>query len=44
MAGFTTVRDLGDDGVIVRSLKNAIDRGWVVGHDATILIRSDDGI
>lgn len=30
-AGFTTVRDLGDDGVVVRSLKNAINRGWVIG-------------
>ncbi len=31
MAGFTTVRDLGDDGVVVKSLKNAINRGWIVG-------------
>lgn len=30
-AGFTTVRDLGDDGVVVRSLKNAINQGWVIG-------------
>ncbi|MCH8203986.1 MAG: amidohydrolase family protein [Candidatus Hydrogenedentes bacterium] len=31
MAGFTTVRDLGDDGVVVKSLKNAINQGWIVG-------------
>lgn len=31
MAGFTTVRDLGDDGVTVRALKNAIQQGWIVG-------------
>jgi imidazolonepropionase-like amidohydrolase len=31
MAGFTTVRDLGDDGVTVVSLRNAIAKGWVVG-------------
>jgi len=31
MAGFTTVRDLGDDGVVVVSLRNAINRGVVPG-------------
>jgi imidazolonepropionase-like amidohydrolase len=31
MAGFTTVRDLGDDGVIVVSLRNAVEKGWIVG-------------
>ncbi len=31
MAGFTTVRDLGDDGVVVVSLRNAINAGYVVG-------------
>ncbi|MEK7795720.1 MAG: amidohydrolase family protein [Candidatus Hydrogenedentota bacterium] len=31
MAGFTTVRDLGDDGVTVVSLRNAINRGWITG-------------
>lgn len=31
MAGFTTVRDLGDDGVVVVSLRNAINKGWVEG-------------
>ncbi len=31
MAGFTTVRDLGDDGVVVVSLRNAIRKGWVEG-------------
>jgi imidazolonepropionase-like amidohydrolase len=31
MAGFTTVRDLGDDGVIVVSLRNAINAGVVPG-------------
>jgi imidazolonepropionase-like amidohydrolase len=31
MAGFTTVRDLGDNGVNSVSLKKAIDNGWVVG-------------
>ena len=29
MAGFTSVRDLG--GVVVLSLRNAIDKGWVIG-------------
>lgn len=31
MAGFTTVRDLGDDGVTTVSLRNAIDQGWATG-------------
>jgi imidazolonepropionase-like amidohydrolase len=31
MAGFTTVRDLGDNGINSVSLKKAIDNGWVVG-------------
>ncbi len=31
MAGFTTVRDLGDDGVVVVSLRRAIDNGYIVG-------------
>ncbi len=31
MAGFTTVRDLGDDGVVVVSLRKAIDAGFIVG-------------
>jgi len=31
MAGFTTVRDLGDDGVTIVSLRNAIAKGWVDG-------------
>ncbi|MEO8496650.1 MAG: amidohydrolase family protein, partial [Planctomycetota bacterium] len=31
MAGFTTVRDLGDNGVNSISLRKAIDEGWVVG-------------
>ncbi len=31
MAGFTTVRDLGDNGVNSVSLKKAIDNGWIVG-------------
>jgi len=31
MAGFTTVRDVGDDGVVVVSLRNAIAAGHVVG-------------
>jgi imidazolonepropionase-like amidohydrolase len=31
MAGFTTVRDLGDDGVVVVSLRNAINAGVVPG-------------
>ena len=31
MAGFTTVRDLGDNGVNSVSLKKAIDSGWIVG-------------
>lgn len=31
MAGFTTVRDLGDDGVVVVSLRNAINQGIVPG-------------
>ncbi len=30
-AGFTTVRDLGDDGVVVASLRDAIRKGYVVG-------------
>jgi len=31
MAGFTTVRDLGDNGVNSIALRKAIDKGWVVG-------------
>ena len=31
MAGFTTVRDLGDNGVNSVSLRKAIDEGWIVG-------------
>ena len=31
MAGFTTVRDLGDNGTNSVSLRTAIDNGWVVG-------------
>jgi imidazolonepropionase-like amidohydrolase len=31
MAGFTTVRDLGDDGMVIVSLRNAINAGYVVG-------------
>jgi imidazolonepropionase-like amidohydrolase len=31
MAGFTTVRDLGDDGLNAVSLRKAIDAGWIVG-------------
>jgi imidazolonepropionase-like amidohydrolase len=31
MAGFTTVRDLGDDGIIVVSLRNAVNKGWIKG-------------
>lgn len=31
MAGFTTVRDLGDNGVNSVSLRKAIDQGWVPG-------------
>src|SRR5262245_23633995 len=31
MAGFTTVRDLGDNGVNSISLRKAIDQGWVPG-------------
>jgi imidazolonepropionase-like amidohydrolase len=31
MAGFTTVRDLGDNGVNCIALRNAIEKGWVVG-------------
>lgn len=31
MAGFTTVRNLGDDGVTTVSLRKAIGKGWVVG-------------
>lgn len=31
MAGFTTVRDVGDNGVNTVALRNAIDKGWVVG-------------
>jgi len=30
-AGFTTVRNLGDDGTITRSLRNAIAQGYVAG-------------
>ena len=30
-AGFTTVRDVGDDGMVVRSLRDAIAKGWVEG-------------
>ena len=31
MAGFTTVRDLGDNGINSVSLRKAINNGWVVG-------------
>lgn len=31
MAGFTTVRDLGDNGINSVSLRKAINEGWVVG-------------
>ena len=31
MAGFTTVRDLGDNGINSISLRKAINEGWVVG-------------
>jgi imidazolonepropionase-like amidohydrolase len=31
MAGFTTVRDLGDDGMVGVSLRNAINAGYVTG-------------
>lgn len=31
MAGFTTVRDLGDNGVTTVSLRKAIANGWIVG-------------
>lgn len=31
MAGFTTVRDLGDNGVTTVSLKKAIEQGWIPG-------------
>lgn len=31
MAGFTTVRDLGDNGTNSVSLRKAIDEGWIVG-------------
>jgi imidazolonepropionase-like amidohydrolase len=31
LAGFTTVRDLGDNGVISISLRQAIQKGWVIG-------------
>lgn len=31
MAGFTTVRDLGDNGVTTIALRKAIDKGWVIG-------------
>jgi imidazolonepropionase-like amidohydrolase len=31
MAGFTTVRDVGDDGMVTISLRNAINQGLVVG-------------
>ena len=30
-AGFTTVRDLGDDGETVVALRNAINKGWIEG-------------
>lgn len=31
MAGFTTVRDLGDNGINSIALKNAINKGWIPG-------------
>ncbi len=31
LAGFTTVRNLGDDGVNSVSLRKAIDSGWIIG-------------
>lgn len=31
LAGFTTVRDLGDNGVTTMALRKAIDKGWIVG-------------
>jgi imidazolonepropionase-like amidohydrolase len=31
LAGFTTVRNLGDDGVNSVSLRKAIDEGWIIG-------------
>ena len=31
MAGFTTVRDLGDNGVNSVALRNAIEKGWMIG-------------
>lgn len=31
MAGFTTVRDLGDNGVTTMALRKAIDKGWIIG-------------
>lgn len=31
LAGFTTVRNLGDDGVNSVSLRKAIDAGWIIG-------------
>ena len=31
MAGFTTVRELGDNGTNSVSLRSAIDKGWIVG-------------
>jgi imidazolonepropionase-like amidohydrolase len=31
LAGFTTVRDLGDDGFNAVSLRKAIDAGWIIG-------------
>ena len=31
MAGFTTVRDVGDNGTNAVSLRKAIDKGWIVG-------------
>lgn len=31
LAGFTTVRDLGDNGVNSVSLRKAIDAGWIIG-------------
>src|SRR5687768_14281603 len=30
-AGFTTVRNLGDDGGVTRGLRDAVNRGWVMG-------------
>ena len=31
LAGFTTVRDVGDNGINSISLRKAIDKGWIVG-------------